>query len=56
MQLLKTFLSLALFVLFLFVNGFSQTPVNKYEKEWKKVQAYAKKNLPKSAFEEVKKI
>ena len=56
MQPLKTLLSLTICTLVFFVNGFSQTPIRKYEKEWKQVQSYAKKNLPKSAFTEVKKI
>ncbi len=56
MQPLKTVLSLAIFALVFFVDGISQTPIKKYEKEWKNVQAHAKKNLPKSAFTEVKKI
>ena len=34
----------------------SQSPVKKYEKEWKKVEAFAEKGLPKSALAEVKKI
>ena len=55
MQPLKTLLSLTICTLVFFVNGFSQTPIRKYEKEWKQVQSYAKKNLPKSAFTEVKK-
>ena len=56
MQPLKTLLSLVVFLLFLLHNGYSQAPVKNYEKEWKKVEAFAKKNLPKSAFTEVKKI
>ena len=34
----------------------SQLPVNNYEKEWKKVDELVKKELPKSALTEVKKI
>lgn len=34
----------------------SQTPVKNYEREWKRVEDFTKKGLPKSALEEVKKI
>src|SRR6266496_5308687 len=44
-----------IFCLFIFpANG--QHPIKNYEKEWKKVEGFAKKNLPKSALIEVKKI
>jgi uncharacterized protein YfaS (alpha-2-macroglobulin family) len=33
-----------------------QTPLKNYAKEWKRVEAFAKKGLPKSALEEVRKI
>ena len=56
MQPLKTLLALTVFLFAFIAASYSQTPVKTYEKEWKKVQAYAKKNLPKSAFTEVKKI
>ncbi|HEX6169419.1 MAG TPA: alpha-2-macroglobulin family protein [Chitinophagaceae bacterium] len=56
MQPLKTLSSLVVFICILVTNGYSQAPVKTYEKEWKKVEAFAKKNLPKSAFTEVKKI
>ena len=56
MQPLKTLLSLVVFLFVLITTGKSQAPVKTYEKEWKKVEAFAKKNLPKSAFIEVKKI
>jgi len=56
MQPLKTLLSLVTLFLVFTTTGYSQTPVKTYEKEWKKVEAFAKKNLPKSAFTEVKKI
>ena len=56
MQPLKTLSSLVVFICILITNGYTQTPVKAYEKEWKKVEAFAKKNLPKSAFTEVKKI
>ncbi|HEX7904246.1 MAG TPA: alpha-2-macroglobulin family protein [Chitinophagaceae bacterium] len=38
------------------MNAFSQNPIKKYEKEWKKVEEFTKKNLPKSALAEVKNI
>ena len=56
MQPLKTLSSLVVFICILITPGYSQTPVKTYEKEWKKVEAFAKKNLPKSAFTEVKTI
>ena len=56
MQPLKTLSSLVVFICILITSGYSQTTVKTYEKEWKKVEAFAKKNLPKSAFTEVKKI
>src|SRR6185369_5639748 len=57
MQLLKTLSSLVILICILITNGYSQTPVKNYEKEWKKVdELITKKNLPKSALAEVKKI
>jgi hypothetical protein len=38
------------------MNAHSQTPIKKYEKEWKKVEAFNNKKLPQSALAEVKKI
>ena len=56
MQLLKTFFLFAtLFSLFT-MNANSQGPIKKYETAWKKVEDHVKKNLPKSALAEVKKI
>ena len=54
MQKIKTlFLITIVSCLFIFpVNG--QQPIKNYEKEWKKVDGFAKKNLPKSALTEVK--
>jgi hypothetical protein len=57
MQPLKTLSSLAFLICILITNGYSQTPVKNYEKEWKNVdELISKKNLPKSALAEVKKI
>ncbi|TMI91970.1 MAG: alpha-2-macroglobulin, partial [Bacteroidetes bacterium] len=57
MQPLKTLSSLAFLICILITNANSQTPVKTYEKEWKKVdELISKKNLPKSALAEVKKI
>jgi len=56
MQPLKTLSSLVVFICVLVTSIYSQAPVKTYETEWKKVEALAKKNLPKSAFTEVKKI
>ncbi|HEX7844537.1 MAG TPA: hypothetical protein VF476_01985, partial [Chitinophagaceae bacterium] len=38
------------------IASFGQQPVKTYSKEWKQAEEYAKKNLPKSALAEVKKI
>lgn len=38
------------------VNANSQTPIKKYEKEWKRIEAFVEKGLPKSALTEVKKL
>src|SRR5688572_25822159 len=56
MQPLKTLIAGVVLILVFITAGYAQTPVKTYEKEWKKVQAFAKKNLPKSAFDETKKI
>src|SRR5215213_6922369 len=56
MQPLKTLLSLAIFLFAFTYAGNAQTYLKKYETQWKKVEAFAKKNLPKSAFAEVQKI
>lgn len=54
------FSKFALFTIFincfflLFAKG--QQPIKNYEKEWKKVEDFVKKGLPKSAFTETKKI
>jgi len=50
-----TLLLAALFSLFHF-SAISQQPIKTYEKEWKKVDDLAGKQLPKSALVEVKKI
>ena len=49
------FLGIVLFILF-DINASSQQPIKNYEKEWKKVEDFVKKDLPKSALTEVKKI
>lgn len=55
-QLVKNlFLTITLSGLFAMPSN-SQPPVKNYEKEWKKVEEFTKKNLPKSALAEVKKI
>lgn len=55
-QLVKNlFLTITLSGLFAMPSN-SQPPVKNYEKEWKKVEEFNKKNLPKSALAEVKKI
>ncbi|MEO7983630.1 MAG: alpha-2-macroglobulin, partial [Bacteroidota bacterium] len=53
---LKTFfLIIILFSLFT-MNTRGQNPVKNYEKEWKIVEDFTKKGLPKSALDQVKKI
>ncbi|MBL7748659.1 MAG: alpha-2-macroglobulin, partial [Chitinophagaceae bacterium] len=49
------FLTLSL-VSIVSMSANSQIPVKNYEKEWKKVEAFTEKGLPKSALTEVKKI
>src|SRR6187455_1873262 len=57
MQPLKILSSLVILICILITNAWSQTPVKNYEKEWKNVEELiSKKNLPKSALAEVKKI
>ena len=57
MQPLKTLSSLVILICILITNGYSQTPVKNYEKEWKNVdELITKKKLPKTALAEVKKI
>ena len=50
------FIVSSLFTIFLSFPSLAQTPVNNYEKEWQLVDAFVKKELPKSALEQVKKI
>ncbi len=38
------------------MNTYSQNPIKNYSTEWKRVDAFVEKGLPKSALEEVKKI
>ncbi len=38
------------------INMYSQGPIKNYEKEWKQVEVYSNKGLPKSALSEAKKI
>src|SRR6185503_4826645 len=56
MQPFRILSSLAIFLLVFIITGSAHTPVKNYEKEWKKVEAFAKKGRPKSAFAEVKNI
>jgi Bacterial Alpha-2-macroglobulin MG10 domain/MG2 domain/Alpha-2-macroglobulin family len=56
MQLFRNlFLATTLSALFA-MNASSQVPVKNYDTAWKKVEGFVKKNLPKSALTEVKKI
>ncbi len=56
--MIKPFKTLFLtsFSLLLIMSSRSQQPLKNYTAEWKKAEAFAKKNLPKSALTEVKKI
>src|SRR5215203_2407765 len=57
MQPLKTLSSLVIFICILITNGYSQAPAKTYQKEWKNIdELIHKKNLPKTALAEVKKI
>src|SRR5512147_2567451 len=57
MQPLKTLFASAILFLLFVPHCYSQAPVKNYEKEWKKIdELITKKNLPKSALTEVKKI
>ena len=51
----KMFLFITFFSLFT-MNASSQNPVKNYENEWKKIEAFVSKGLPKSALTEVKKL
>src|SRR5258705_4528117 len=51
----KFLLVLSVFSLFV-MNADGQVPVKKYEKEWKKIEDFVNKGLPKSALTEVKKL
>ena len=51
-KLLVVFSVFGLFI----TNAYGQVPVKKYEKEWKKIEDFANKGLPKSALTEVKKL
>jgi hypothetical protein len=55
-QIVKTLILTVITVLFVTMSARSQTPVKNYEAEWKKVDAFIAKELPKSALTEVKKI
>ncbi len=56
MKILKNLLFTFSFIILLSMSANSQVPVKNYEKEWKKVEAFIEKQLPKSALIEVKKI
>jgi cell shape-determining protein MreC len=56
MQPLRTILIFLTFSVFYSVQTKAQTVVKNYEKEWKQVDAFVQKQLPKSALEQVKKI
>ncbi len=51
----KLFLIITFFSLFI-MKASSQNPVKNYEKEWKRIEDFVSKGLPKSALTEVKKL
>lgn len=51
----KLFLIISFFSLFS-LNARAQNPIKNYDKEWKKIDDFVKKGLPKSALTEVKKL
>jgi len=55
-QVLQRLTVTLLFASLFNMSASSQTPIKNYEKEWKKVEGFVQKGLPKSALEEVKKI
>jgi hypothetical protein len=55
-QFVKTFILTIITALFVTMSAKSQNPVKNYTQEWNKVDAFMKKELPKSALTEVKKI
>ena len=56
LPVVKYFLLPFLLLLIFNVNAGSQAPIKNYEKEWKKVEDFVNKGLPKSALTEVKKL
>jgi hypothetical protein len=56
MQPLRSFSIFLIFIFFISLQTKAQPIVKNYEKEWKQVDAFVKKELPKSALEQVKKI
>jgi len=56
MSVIKQSVFFILFISLFTMRASSQNPRKNYEKEWKRVEAFAKKGLPKSALGEVKKI
>ena len=56
MPFVKTLILFTSFFSLSIMNTDGQSPIKNYAKEWKKVETFAKKGLPKSALEEVRKI
>ena len=56
MKQLKTLFLTIILINLIIMSASSQTTIKKYDAEWKKVEGFVKKNLPKSALTEVKKI
>ncbi len=54
--LIKRLFLFITFISFIAMNANSQQPIKNYEKQWKKVEAFSKKGLPKSAIGELKNI
>ena len=56
MKKLWTVLFVSALLFLLGIQSYSQAPVKNYDQQWKNVEDFQKKNLPKSALAEVKKI
>ena len=56
MKKLRTALFSVALLQFFALTSFGQAPVKDYAAQWKTVEAFVKKQLPKSALAEVKKI
>lgn len=56
LPVVKSFFFSLILLCFFSLNVNGQTPIKNYEKEWKKIEDFVNKGLPKSALAEVKKL